>query len=108
MKGKKTFTVRIGPVALSLVAAALTAIAFAAISVADSGNSSGGGKGVQNSRGPARPGGPGVMFRDNLSAADKQKMEDFRQCMQDNGAPGASRSEQGRPERRPAEAAEQG
>ncbi|MGA9635806.1 MAG: hypothetical protein WBQ41_11280 [Solirubrobacterales bacterium] len=88
MKGKKTFTVRIGPVALSLVAAAITAIAFAAISVADSGNSSGGGKGVQNSRGPARPGGPGVMFRDNLSAADKQKMEDFRQCMQDNGAPG--------------------
>ncbi len=39
---------------------------------------------------PAPPGGAaGVAFADpNLSAADRQKLEDFRTCMEDNGAPG--------------------
>jgi hypothetical protein len=39
---------------------------------------------------PAPPGGAaGVAFADpNLSAGDRQKLEDFRKCMEDNGAPG--------------------
>jgi hypothetical protein len=38
---------------------------------------------------PAPPGGgAGVtMMGPNLSAEDRQKMEDFRKCMEDNGAP---------------------
>ncbi len=38
---------------------------------------------------PAPPGGAaGVAFAGpNLSAEDRQKMEDFRRCMEDNGAP---------------------
>jgi hypothetical protein len=80
---------RIGPVGLSLAAAALTAVGFAAISVADNGNGGGGSndKGeVMWSAGPPG-GGAGLMFRDRLSDEDRQKLEDFRQCMEDNGAP---------------------
>ena len=85
------FTVRIGPLAMSLAAAAVTAVAFAAVSLAD--NGSGGdssGSETQTFQAPAPPGGgAGVMFfRDNLSDADKQKLEDFRDCMEENGAPG--------------------
>jgi hypothetical protein len=87
---KKRFTVKFGPLGLSLAAAAVTATAFAAVSLAASGSGSGSGaKDAQTFQAPAPPpgGGPGVFFRDNLSGADRQKMEEFRQCMEDNGAP---------------------
>jgi hypothetical protein len=88
-KKRRRFTFRVGPLGMSLAAAAITAAAFAAISVADSGSGSGtNGKDEQTFRASAPPGGgPGVIFRDDLSAADQQKLEDFRQCMEDNGAP---------------------
>jgi hypothetical protein len=88
---KRSFTIRVGPLAMSLAAAALTAVAFAAISLADS---DGGGDGSRSDgrdehifRAGPPVGGPGVMFRDELSEADRQKMEDFSECMEDNGAP---------------------
>src|SRR4029453_8260033 len=86
---KRSFTIRVGPLAMSLAAAALTAVAFAAISLADNGSNSGNsGRDEHIFRAPAPPGGgPGVMFGDDLSEADKQKLEDFSQCMEDNGAP---------------------
>jgi hypothetical protein len=74
---------RVGPVGLSLVAAALTAVAFAAVSVAkdDSGSGQKGAPGAPQ----AAPGGPPLGFELNLSDEDKQKLEDFRQCMSDQG-----------------------
>jgi hypothetical protein len=88
---KRAITIRLGPLGLSLLAAGITAVGVAAVSLADSGGS-GGGK-TRNGTGsvqtlPAPPGGGPVMsFRDDLSAADRQKLEDFRKCMEDNGAP---------------------
>ncbi len=63
---------------------------MAAVSLADSGSgnaSKGSGSATFSAPGPR--GGVGVMtFRGpNLSAADRQKMEEFRKCMEDNGAP---------------------
>jgi hypothetical protein len=86
---RKRVTFSIGPLGMSLAAAAITAAAFAAISLADSGSKSGSGdKSTQTFEAPAPPGGgAGVFFRDNLSDADKQKMEDFRKCTEDKGAP---------------------
>ena len=89
---KRGFTVRIGPLAMSLAAAAVTAVAFAAVSLADNGGSRGNDSGAKTDTftAPAPPGaagGAGVFFRDNLSDADKQKLEDFRSCMESNGAP---------------------
>jgi hypothetical protein len=76
---------RVGPVGLSLAAAALTAVAFAAVSVAqdDSGakGSKGGGGDVLRV-GPG-PGGPPAI--EDLSEADQQALEEFRQCMSDQG-----------------------
>jgi hypothetical protein len=90
-KRKRRITIRLGPLGLSLLAAGITAVGFAAVSLADNGNSTGNGSGTQTFQAPAPPGG-GVgitTFRGpNLSAADRQKMEDFRKCMEDNGAPG--------------------
>ncbi len=90
-KRKRSITIRLGPLGLSLLAAGITAVGFAAVSLADNGNSTGNASGTQTFRAPGPPGG-GVgitTFRGpNLSAADRQKMEDFRKCMQDNGAPG--------------------
>ena len=87
-KKKRGLTIRLGPLGLSLLAACITAVGVAAVSLADSGSGNasngsgsatfsapGGGAGVMSVRGP------------NLSAADQQKMEDFRKCMEDNGAP---------------------
>jgi hypothetical protein len=88
---KRGITIRLGPLGLSLLAAGITAVGVAAVSLADSGNGSGSGNG--NSGGSAQTlppppgGGPRMLFRDNLSAADRQKLEDFRTCMEDNGAP---------------------
>ena len=73
---------RVGPVGLSLAAAALTAVAFAAVSVAkdDGGNG--------KARGPdvaiAGPGGPPMMFQD-LSDEDRAALEEFRSCLEDQG-----------------------
>ena len=93
MKQKRGLTIRLGPLGLSLVAAGITAFGVAAVSLADNGGGSdnaGNGSGNQTFQAPAPGGGVGVMsFRGpNLSAADQQKMEDFRKCMEANGAPG--------------------
>ncbi len=92
MKRKRSITIRFGPLGLSLLAAGITAVGFAAVSLADngSGGSGGTGSGARTFQMPAPPGGAaGVAFADpNLSAADRQKLEDFRTCMEDNGAPG--------------------
>jgi hypothetical protein len=90
-KRKRGLTIRLGPVGLSLLAAGITAVGLAAVSLADSGSgkaSNGGGTATFSA--PAPGGGAGVMsfHGPNLSAADRQKMEDFRKCMEDNGAPG--------------------
>ena len=90
MKKKRKITIRLGPLGLSLVAAGITAVGFAAVSLADSGGSTtSNGTGSVTFSAPAPGGGAGVRtFRGpNLSAADQKKMEEFRQCMQDNGAP---------------------
>jgi hypothetical protein len=90
-----------GPVGLSLVAAAITAVGFAAISLADNGGGNQDGSGGDTALpapppgAPGAPGGPGVVLRANLSAEDRQKMDDFRQCMQDNGAPAPPRIQPG-------------
>ena len=92
MKKKPGITIRFGPLGLSLLAAGITAIGVAAVSLADSGSGSGNainGSGSQTFQMPAPPGGaagPAVMD-DNLSGEDRQKLEDFRKCMEDNGAP---------------------
>jgi hypothetical protein len=91
MKRKRNITIRLGPLALSLVAAVITAIGFAAVSLADSGSgtNASNGSGTQTFQMPAPPGGAGVhVFGPNLSAADRKKMDEFHQCMQANGAPG--------------------
>jgi hypothetical protein len=90
MKKKRNMTIRLGPLGLSLVAAGITAIGFAAVSLADNGNTTtSNGSGSATFSAPAPGGGVGVTTfrRPNLSAADQKKMEEFRQCMQDNGAP---------------------
>jgi hypothetical protein len=94
MKRKRSITIRFGPLGLSLLAAGITAVGFAAVSLGDNGSGGGGNTGTSSGartfQMPAPPrGAPGVAFADpNLSAADRQKLEDFRTCMEDNGAPG--------------------
>jgi hypothetical protein len=88
-KRKRGLTIRLGPLGLSLLAACITAVGVAAVSMAaDSGSGSSSGSGTASTQ-AVPPGGPGVVTfqRPNLSAADQQKMEDFRKCMTDNGAP---------------------
>ncbi len=76
---------RTGPISLSVAAAAVTAVAFAAVSVAADDKGGDGDKGDGQGRGDvhrfAVPGPP------PLSEEDAAKMEEFRQCMEDNGAP---------------------
>jgi hypothetical protein len=90
MKKRKGITIRLGPLGLSLLAAAITAVGVAAVSMADSGSDNASGASGSATFQAQGPGGAGVTtFRGpNLSAADQQKMEDFRKCMEDNGAPG--------------------
>ena len=82
---------RLGPIGLSLLASALTAAGFAAFSIADSGggNDNGSGGGTAQTLPAPPPGGAAgaIAFAPRLSAEDRQKMEAFHQCMQDNGAP---------------------
>jgi hypothetical protein len=90
-KSGRRITIRLGPLALSLLAAGITAVGVAAVSLADSGGDSNSGKSTQTFEMPAPPGGAAgatVIGGPNLSDADRKKMEDFRQCMEDNGAPG--------------------
>ena len=85
---KRGITFRLGPLGLSLLAAGITAVGVAAVSFADSGSGGSGNGGGSAQTLPAPPGGgPRMLFRDDLSAADRQKLEDFRKCMEDNGAP---------------------
>ena len=80
--------IRFGPLGLSLLAAGITAVGVAAVSLADSGNGGTSGSEGSSQTLPAPPGGgPRMFFHDDLSAADRQKLEDFRKCMEDNGAP---------------------
>src|SRR5262249_50020688 len=97
---------RLGPIGLSLVAAAVTAVGVAAVSGGQRDNREPGGQ-TFNRQVPAAPGGgQGVVQFRAPSAADRQKMEEFQQCMQDNGAPapphldssGSSDSSSGPPE----------
>ena len=102
-KKRRALTIRLGPLSLSLLAAGITAVAFAAVSLADNGSSNNGsgsasGVGVMSFRGPM------------LSAADRQKMDEFRQCMQDNGAPAPpdpSKIDPGNPPKPPSQADQQ-
>jgi hypothetical protein len=90
-KRKRGITIRFGPLGLSLLAAGITAVGVAAVSLADSGSggSSGDTSGARTFEMPAPGGGAGAVSiaGPNLSEADRQKMDEFRQCMQDNGAP---------------------
>jgi hypothetical protein len=92
-KRGRGITIRLGPLGLSLLAAGITAVGLAAVSLADSDSGSGtttNSSGTETFRAPG-PGGAGVgvmrVQGPNLSAADQKKMDEFRQCMQDNGAP---------------------
>ena len=92
MKRKRGITIRIGPLALSLLAAGITAVGVAAVSLADSGNSNdngGSASGAQTFQMPGPRGGVGAVTiaGPNLSEADRKKLDEFRQCMEDNGAP---------------------
>jgi hypothetical protein len=69
---------RVGPVSLSLAAAALTAIGFAAVSVAAEDD------GSDQARGA--PGGPPMIMQ--LSTEDRKAMEEFRACMSEQGVEG--------------------
>jgi hypothetical protein len=93
MKKKRGITIRFGPLGLSLLAAGITAVGVAAVSLADSGNGgsgNGSGSDTQTFQAPGPGGAAGAVTfaAPNLSAADRQKLDDFRQCMEDNGAPG--------------------
>ena len=59
MKKKRGITIRFGPLGLSLLAAGITAIGVAAVSLADSGSGSNAsnGSGTQTFQMPAPPGG---------------------------------------------------
>jgi hypothetical protein len=77
---------KMGPVGLSLAAAAVTAVGFAAVSVAadDKGGDAGQAKGDGRDRAFEMRVGPPP----ELSEEDEAALEEFRQCMEDNGAPG--------------------
>jgi hypothetical protein len=84
---------RLGPVGLSLAAAAITAAGLAAYSVAADDNKDGGSIDVA---GAAAPGGPEIMLRAHgVSEEDEQKLENFRQCMEDQGLPAPPRFREG-------------
>ena len=89
MKRKRGNPIRFGPLGLSLLAAGITAVGFAAVSLADSGGGGSSDSGAQTFEMPAPPGGEAgvTTMGPDLSAEDRQKMKDFRKCMEDNGAP---------------------
>ena len=71
-----------GPLGLSLLAAALTAAALAAVSVAQDDGEAKSEKGATERA--DRPGPPPM---EDLSASDREALESFRSCMEENGAP---------------------
>jgi hypothetical protein len=75
---------RLGATTLALVAAGLTAAAFAAFSIAESGDDNGGRDRIAPApfAAPVPPGGPGAYAP---SEADREALEAFRQCMEDQG-----------------------
>lgn len=83
---------RLGPVGLSLAAAAITAASFAAFSLAADDNKGGSG---DTAAAPGPPGGPGMIFRAELSQEDREQMESFRKCMEDQGMPAPPRFREG-------------
>src|SRR5262245_35945524 len=89
MQRKRGITIRFGPLALSLLAAGVTAVGVAAVSLADSGGGSADKGSGQTFEMPAPPGAKGgvAIMGPNLSSEDRQKLEEFRQCMEDNGGP---------------------
>lgn len=90
MKKRRGITIRFGPLGLSLLAAGITAVGVAAVSLADSGGgSSASGGEAQTFQMPPPPGGAagGRPMEPNLSTEDRQKLDEFRKCMEDNGAP---------------------
>jgi hypothetical protein len=79
---------RVGPLGSALAAAALTAAAFAAISVAQDG---GGSEGKEDADEVHRAGAPmkfehSVVPTPEISAEDREALESFRKCMEENGA----------------------
>lgn len=110
---KKTLRGRIGPLGLSLAAAAVTAVALAGISMAA--QDDGGGKAKDNGQsGEAQQqaGHPGPPMPQDLSAEDRQKLENFRSCMSDQGvdpppAPGEGDGTFQRPTKPPTDAQRQ-
>jgi hypothetical protein len=89
MKRKRSGAIvrRLGPVGLSLVAAAITAAGFAAFSLAanDENGKSGDNGGDRGEAGFHVAVGPPGPLGENLSEEDRQKLEDFRQCLSDQG-----------------------
>jgi hypothetical protein len=70
---------------LPLAAAALTAVALAAVSVAQNDDGSGSGDGERRADVViAGPGGPPMAFN-RLSEEDRQALEEFRSCLEDQG-----------------------
>jgi hypothetical protein len=87
MKRKQSGAIveRLGPIGLSLVAAAITAAGFAAISLAAKDDSGTGNRGDSDERGLHVAIGPPGPLGENLSAEDRQKLEDFRACLEEQG-----------------------
>jgi hypothetical protein len=92
---------RLGPIGLSLVAAVVTAVGFAAVSLAQSDGSD---NGQQQGDPQAQQAPQNGQGRHAPSAADRQKMEEFRQCMQDNGAPAPPDRQSGEQRKAPSSA----
>jgi hypothetical protein len=83
-KTMKAIRARVGPVGLSLCAAALTAVAFAAVSVAQNGDSGKGEKGLDRAEEGTVIGPPHV-FGHELSDEDRAALESFRECIEEQG-----------------------
>lgn len=92
MKGKirGAISARFRPIGLSLLAAALTAIAFAAVSVAKDDGEDGGEGGGDRFEMRVPPPGVAPML-EGLSGQERDQLEAFRRCMQDEGAPAPPR-----------------
>jgi hypothetical protein len=82
MKRKRSGAIvkRLGPIGLSLVAAAITVAAKD-----DNGKSAGNGGGDRGEAGFHIAVGPPGPLGENLSDEDRQKLEDFRQCLTEQG-----------------------
>ena len=113
MKRKRGITIRFGALGLSLLAAGITAVGVAAVSLADSGNGSGSasnGSGTQTFQMPAPPrrcARGGVRGSESLGGGPAEA-GGLPQVHGGQRRSGPARPEQVRSERRPAEAAQRG